>query len=54
MVAKEDEVIYHLTYRINKGPKQHIYALKKICEAKKKKLQVEHGDKIKFSRIERA
>jgi len=54
VVAKEDEVIYHLTYRINKGSKQHIYAIKKICEAKKKKLLKEHGDNIKFSRIERA
>ena len=54
MVAKEDEMIYHLTYRINKGPKQHIYAIKKICEQKKKKLLKEHGDDIKFSRLERA
>ena len=54
MVAKEDEVIYHLTYRIEKGPKRHIYAIKKICEAKKKKLLKEHGNNVKFSRIERA
>ena len=54
MVAKEDEVIYHLTYRISKGERQHIYALKKICEKKKQKLLKEHGDKIKFSRLERA
>ena len=47
-------MIYHLTYRVDKGERQHIYALKKICEAKKKKLLEEHGDKIKFSRIERA
>ncbi len=53
-MSKKDEVIYHLTYRINKGPKQHIYAIKKICESKKKKLLKEHGDNIKFSRIERA
>jgi hypothetical protein len=47
-------MIYHLTYRINKGPKQHIYAIKKICEKKKKKLLEEYGEKIKFSRIEYA
>jgi len=47
-------MIYHLTYRINKGPKQHIYAIKKICEKKKKKLLEEHGERIKFSRIEYA
>lgn len=54
MVEKEDKMIYHLTYRINKGPKQHIYAIKKICQKKKKDLLKEYGDKIKFSRIERA
>jgi len=47
-------MIYHLTYRINKGPKQHIYAIKKICEKKKKRLLEEYGEKIKFSRIEYA
>lgn len=53
-MPKKDEVIYHLAYRINRGPQQHIYALKKICEKKKKKLLEEHGEKIKFSRLERA
>tara|TARA_Y100000310_G_scaffold41755_3_gene39066 strand:+ start:2367 stop:2567 length:201 start_codon:yes stop_codon:yes gene_type:complete len=53
-MSKKDEVIYHLAYRINRGPQQHIYALKKICEKKKKKLLEEHGEKIKFSRLERA
>ena len=53
-MAKEKEVIYHVAYRINKGPKQHIYAIKSICEKKKKKLLKEYGDNIKFSRIERA
>jgi hypothetical protein len=45
-------MIYHLSYRIEKEPKQHIYALKKICEKKKKKLIEEYGEKIKFSRLE--
>jgi hypothetical protein len=44
-------MIYHISYRINKGPAEHIYATKKICEKKKKKLIKEHGDKIKFSRM---
>jgi len=48
------EVIYHLSYRVSKGEKQHIYAIKKICEEKRKRLTEEHGDKIKFSRLERA
>ena len=51
---KKDEVIYHLAYRISRGPQKHIYALKKICEKKKQKLLDEHGEKIKFSRLERA
>jgi|TARA_Y100000289_G_scaffold50741_1_gene51691 hypothetical protein len=44
--------IHKLSYRINKGPKQHIYALKKVCEKKRKDLIAEHGEKIKFYRIE--
>lgn len=47
-------MIYHLTYRISNGEKKHIYAIKAICEKKKKKLLKEHGEKIKFSRLERA
>ena len=47
-------MIYHLAYRIDKGNKQHIYALKKICEKKKKALSEEYGDRIRFYRIERA
>jgi len=44
-------VIYHLAYRINNGDRQHIYAIKKICEKKKKKLTEEHGENIKFYRM---
>jgi hypothetical protein len=44
-------MIYHLEYRIDNGRKQHIYALRKICEKRKKQLEKEHGDKIRFSRI---
>ncbi len=47
-------MIWHLAYRIDKGNKQHIYALKKICEQKRKKLTEEYGDRIKFYRIELA
>jgi hypothetical protein len=45
-------MIYHLSYKIDNGRKQHIYAIKKICEKKKKKLLEEHGERIKFYRIE--
>lgn len=44
-------MIYHVSYRIEKGPAEHIYATKKVCEKKKKQLIKEHGEKIKFSRI---
>jgi hypothetical protein len=44
-------MIYHLSYKIDNGRKQHIYAIKKICEKKKKALQAKHGENIKFSRI---
>ena len=53
-MPKKEEVIYRLTYRVSRGESQHIYALKSICEKKKQKLLEEYGDKIKFSRIERA
>tara|TARA_Y100001970_G_C14040044_1_gene753212 strand:+ start:120 stop:266 length:147 start_codon:yes stop_codon:yes gene_type:complete len=43
--------IYKLSYRIDKGPQQHIYALKKVCLKKKKNLEQEYGERIKFSRI---
>ena len=39
-------MVYHLAYRVDKGPKQHIYAIKKICDKKKEKLQEEYGDRI--------
>ena len=45
-------MIYHLAYRIDKDPQQHIYAIKKICEAKRDKLKKEFGSRIKFSRLE--
>jgi|TARA_R110000851_G_scaffold264772_1_gene417388 hypothetical protein len=45
-------MIYHITYRIDSGPKQHIYAIKKVCEKRKKELSEEYGEKIKFSRLE--
>jgi len=45
-------MIYHLSYRVEKGSEQHIYAIKKICEKKKKKLLEEYGEKIKFSKLE--
>jgi len=45
--------IYKLSYRIDKGPQQHIYALMKICEKRKKILQKEYGERVKFSRITR-
>jgi len=45
-------LIYHLEYRIGKQPKEHIYAIKKICEKKKKALLEIYGDKIKFGKIE--
>ena len=44
--------IYHLTYKIDKEPTEHIYAIKKICEKKKKALLAEPGQKIKFSKIQ--
>ncbi len=44
--------IYRLSYRVCKGPQQHIYALKKVCLKKKKALLAEHGENIKFSRLE--
>ncbi len=44
--------IYKLSYRIDKGPQQHIYALKKVCLKKKHALIAEHGENIKFSRLE--
>ena len=47
-------MIWHLAYRVDKGAKQHIYALKKICEQKKNKLSEQYGDRIKFYRLERA
>ena len=47
-------MIWHLAYRVDKGPKQHIYAIRKICDKKKKKLTEEYGDRIRFYRIERA
>ena len=47
-------MVYHLAYRVDKGPKQHIYAIKKICDKKKEKLQEEYGDRIKIYRLERA
>ena len=48
------KMIWHLAYRVDKGAKQHIYALKKICEQKKNKLSEQYGDRIKFYRLERA
>ena len=45
-------MIYHLAYRVNGERKQHIYATRQICEKKKKNLLKEHGNKIKFYRIE--
>ena len=47
-------MIYHLTYRVGKGPKQHIYAIKDVCEKKKKKLLERHGKEVKFYKIELA
>ena len=45
-------MIYHLSYRIDKGPKQHIYATKKICESKRDKLKGDYGSRVKFSKLE--
>jgi len=45
-------MIYHLEYRIDKGPRQHIYATKKICEKKRKELISQHRENIKFSRMQ--
>ena len=42
--------IYHLSYRIGSDAKQHIYALDHVCEKKKKELQQEYGENIKFSK----
>tara|TARA_B100000214_G_scaffold268036_1_gene198793 strand:- start:3778 stop:3921 length:144 start_codon:yes stop_codon:yes gene_type:complete len=47
-------MIWHISYRIDKGEKRHIYALKKICEHKKKQLLEKYGERIKFSRLEKA
>jgi len=44
-------MIYHLEYRVGRERAQHIYAIKKICEKKKKALYAKHGENIKFSRI---
>ena len=44
-------MIYHLSYRVSRGPRQHIYAIRSICEKKKKLLIQEHGENVKFSRI---
>jgi len=44
-------LIYHLEYRVGKEPKEHIYAIKKICEKKKKALLELHGTQIKFGKI---
>mgnify|MGYP001426402122 FL=1 len=44
-------MIYHLEYRINNGPKQHIYAIKKICEKKQKALTEQYGESIRFGRM---
>jgi len=44
-------LIYHLEYRVGKEPKEHIYAIKKICEKKKAALLELHGEKIKFGKM---
>ena len=45
---KKDATIYRLSFRINKGPRKDIIAIKDICEKKKEILMKEHGDNIKF------
>ena len=39
-------MIYHLVYRIGKERKQHVYAIKSICERRRKQLQALHGENV--------
>ena len=50
-IKKKDTTIYRLSFRINKGPRKDIIALKDICEKKKEILMKEHGDNIKFEKM---